>query len=385
MKILHLTPTLDPAAGGVVEAVLQLSRELNRIGVYNEIACLDSSDGNFPVFFDFAKINRLGRGIGFYGLNFRLAAWIRSNCMRFDAIIVHGLWQFHGLAAVFALIGKKIPLYIFPHGMLDPWFRLNYPIKHLKKKLYWLIAERLLFKRAKLIFFTSEEELLLSKQTFLRGYNNLVVSGFGIEGAPVYSDLNSNEFLEKFPSLMGKRFFLYLGRVHEKKGCDVLISAFCKVLNDYPDIYLVIAGPGSEKIINTLKRQIVDFGSSDKILWVGMLSGRIKWDALKAAEIFVLISHQENFGISVVESLAVSTPVIISNKVNIWREIESSRGGLVCDDTVESAESAIRQWVFAIDNDQRSDYKKSALQCFDKFFRIRSCAEKIRSMIAGKA
>jgi glycosyltransferase involved in cell wall biosynthesis len=80
------------------------------------------------------------------------------------------------------------------------------------------------------------------------------------------------------------------------------------------------------------------------IIWPGMLTGDAKWGALYRAKAFVLPSHQENFGIAVVEALACVTPVLISNQVNIWQEIEADRAGLVANDTLEGTQQLFQKW-----------------------------------------
>ena len=108
---------------------------------------------------------------------------------------------------------------------------------------------------------------------------------------------------------------------------------------------LVIAGPDQTGLEANLQRQAESLGISGRVCWPGLLGGDLKWGALRACEAFVLPSHQENFGIAVVEALAVGSPVLISKQVNIWPEIDDDSVGLVDDDTLEGTERLLRRWL----------------------------------------
>jgi glycosyltransferase involved in cell wall biosynthesis len=113
--------------------------------------------------------------------------------------------------------------------------------------------------------------------------------------------------------------------------------------------------------------------------------GASKWGALAAAEVFVLPSHQENFGIAVAEALACGTPVLISNKVNIWREIEQENAGFVQADTLEGTAQLLRQWD-ALSSTERLAFPERARHCFRAHFDIRVCAANvIEAVRAAKA
>ncbi|RKP59135.1 glycosyltransferase [Pararobbsia silviterrae] len=374
-RVLHVIPSLDPRMGGVVEAVVQLVRHLEPLGCASEVVTLDADEG--PVHDRVrASVHRVGPGRGFYGLSPRLVGWIRANRARFDAIVVHGIWQFHSVAAWAGVIGTRTPLFVFPHGMLDPWFERAYPAKHLKKRLYWALLERRVFDRAHRVLFTCEEERELARHPFLSARHRLAVNGFGIDSVPddIDADAAIQAFRRTYPALDGTRIWLFLSRIHEKKGCDLLIDAFADVAPRDPSLRLVIAGPGDAALIASLKQQARARGVADRIVWPGMLSGELKWGALAAAEVFVLPSHQENFGIAVVEALASRTPVLITNRINIWREIEASGGGWICTDTRESVRDLLARWAFDTTPDQRELMREAAYASFETHFRIEAAA-----------
>jgi glycosyltransferase involved in cell wall biosynthesis len=376
LRVLHILPSLDPRMGGVAEAVVQLVRHMTPLGCASEVVTLDAPDG--PAFDRVdAPVHRVGPGRGFYGLSLPLVCWLRANRARFDAFVVHGIWQFHSVAAWSGVIGSRTPLFVFPHGMLDPWFQHTYPKKHLKKRIYWALLEQWVFNRAERVLFTCETELELARRPFLNHRHRLAVNGFGIDSVPDDGDVSAQAFREAFPEVRNKRVLLFLSRIHEKKGCDLLIDAFADVAAHDRDLCLVIAGPAEPALLDRLKRVAAARGIAERIVWTGMLAGALKWGALRTAEVFVLPSHQENFGIAVVEAMASRTPVIITNKVNIWREIEASAGGWVCDDTRASVADALRRWALETTATAREAMRDTALACYERHFRIETAARQL--------
>ncbi|HYJ06292.1 MAG TPA: glycosyltransferase, partial [Chthoniobacterales bacterium] len=330
MKILRSIHTVNPALGGPIESVRQSSVILTRRGHTVEIISLDAPDDPWvrdsPV-----PVHALGPGRGGYGYAPRFSSWIKERREQYDAIIVHGIWQYNSFGVWRALSGTGTPYFVFPHGMLDPWFKRTYRLKHMKKLLYWPWGEYRVLRDAAAVLFTSEEERKLARESFSLYTCNEVVVNYGT-AAPA-TDLESarEDFFEAFPKFRGQRFFLFLGRLHEKKGCDLLIEAFA-ALRKSPEadssMQLVMAGPcADEEYLRHLKQLAAAANIDDSITFTGMLTGSPKWGAFSAAEAFILPSHQENFGIAVVEALACATPVLISNQVNIWREIEADRAG----------------------------------------------------------
>ena len=138
------------------------------------------------------------------------------------------------------------PYLVFPHGMLDPWFKKTYPFKHLKKQFYWWARQGAILRGARAVCFTTEEERLLAQNTFFPYHANEVVTGLGVGDPPVHNAEQTEQFYQKFPRLKDRRLLLYLGRFHPKKGVDDLIRAW-KNRKQKGDEVLVLAGPLEEK------------------------------------------------------------------------------------------------------------------------------------------
>jgi len=346
-----------------------------------EAVCLDAPDApwlaDFPI-----KTYALGVGKTLYSYSPALVPWLKENAPRYDAVIVNGLWQYPGFAVWRALHGTKTPYFVYTHGMLDPWFKRAFKLKHFRKSLYWPWGEYRVLRDAKAVLFTCEEERLLAAQSFRPYQANGVIAPYGIVGSLGDAAREKEVFLSSFPHLRGKRLILFLSRVHVKKGCDLLIEAFARVAGDDPDLHLVVAGPDQTGWRAALERQAEDLGIAERITWTGMLAGDLKWGALHAAEAFVLPSHQENFGIVVAEALSCGLPVLISNKVNIWREIAEDKAGIISEDTLVDTHRSLRQWL-DMTAVERVDMGRSAKQCFRERFDIAKAAENLLSLLGA--
>jgi glycosyltransferase involved in cell wall biosynthesis len=228
---------------------------------------------------------------------------------------VNVIWQHDSFATWLVLRKSSTPYVLYAHGMLDPWFKKQYPLKHLKKWMYCPWAEYRVLRDAQAVLFTCEEERALARSSFWLYRCNEMEVNYGTGKPKGDPQLDLEEFFGRFPVLRGKKLALFIGRIHPIKRCDLLIEAFAKVLGPHPEWHLVIAGAdqvGWQKGLNRLADQR---GLNSRVSWAGMVSGAMKRGALQAAEVFLLPSHQENFGIAVAEAMASGVPALISCKV----------------------------------------------------------------------
>ena len=378
MKILRCIHSIDPAIGGPLESVKQSTLVLQEQGHAVEIVSLDGPEARGVLEFP-AAVHALGPGRGGYGYTSALVPWLKENRARFDAVVVHGIWQYHSFGVWRALHGTTTPYFVFPHGMLDPWFNRTYPLKHLKKLLYWPWAEYRVLRDARAVLFTSEAERLLARESFTLYRAREVVVNYGT-AAPAF-DLPAarEEFLQSQAGLRGKAFLLFLGRLHEKKGCEELIRALAAA----PSLHLVMAGPcADENYRQKLTSLTSELGLSERISFPGMLSGSMKWGAFAAAEAFILPSHQENFGIAIAEALACGVPVLISNQINIWREIVADGCGYAEDDTLAGTRRLLERWL-ATSAPERQAMSQQARASFAQRFEIRRAVDSFLAVLQG--
>ena len=375
MRILRVIHSTDRRNGGPIEGAIQVTKVLAEMGHVTEMASLDAPDAPWFPELPF-PVHPFGPAKSEYGYSGGLIPWLRRNAGRYDHVIVHGVWQFHSLAVRQALHGQDTPYVVYTHGMLDPWFKQAYPLKHLKKSLYWPWAESRVLRDAQAVLFTTEEERLLARQSFQPYRCREIVVSYGTGNPPGDPAVQRELFFQSFPDLRGKRLILFLSRLHVKKGCDLLLDAFAGVAGQDPDLRLVMAGPDNYGLQASLEASARDKGIADRISWPGMLSGDLKWGAFHAAEVFALPSHQENFGIAVAEALACGVPVLISDKVNIWREVEADGAGLVAPDDSAGTARLLGQWL-ALTGEERQAMRGSALRCFESRFEIHRAAESL--------
>jgi glycosyltransferase involved in cell wall biosynthesis len=339
MRILHIVGTISPAAGGPTEVIKMLVRYAPA-GFENELVTTDDPAAPFLADLPF-PVHALGTAQKSWYCP-RLIPWLRANRDRFDGIIVHGLWEFTGLAV--RLAHGNTPYVVFPHGMLDPYFKRRYPAKHAKKWVYWLLAEYWVLRGARRALFTTAVERDLATQSFWLHRWTPMVTALGTEPPPRDTERLLAAFYERWPQLKDKRFLLFLGRIDPKKGCDLLLQAFAAIAQHDPQLCLVLAGPFDKDYKRKLEQESLNGSSEMRVHWPGILLGDAKWGALAACEAFVLTSHQENFGIAVVEALASGKPVLISDQINIAPDIAGDGAGLVEPDTLEGATRLLERW-----------------------------------------
>lgn len=391
LRILRTIRSLDPRGGGPPQHVRMITPELARRGVDTEVVTLDPPDapwlGDVP-----CPVHALD-GRGGYGSTAALPAWVRANRARFDAAFVHGLWLYNGRGFALGWRGSGKPYFVLPHGMLDPWFRRAYPLKHLKKQLYWWWSEGRLLREAQAVLFTSEEEQRLARGTFVPYRTNERTIPYGVSTPPLETPAQREAWLAKCPALADRRYLLFLGRIHDKKGADLLIRAYgewaageaARSPDAVPD--LVIAGPFAspayERTVRGLVAEVARSASAAaRIHFPGPLAGDAKWGAFRGAEAFVLPSHQENFGIAVVEALACGVPVLISNKVNIWREIDAAGAGLVEPDDHGGTRRLLERWRgWAGDARGREAAAQAAVRLFANRFYVGATAEALSHLL----
>jgi glycosyltransferase involved in cell wall biosynthesis len=219
------------------------------------------------------------------------------------------------------------------------------------------------------VLFTCEQERLLARKSFWLYKANEEVLAYGIAPNTGNVEQQKNIFLSQFPVLKGKRLIFFLGRLHPKKGCDLLIKAFSALAHCDNNLHLVMAGPDQIGWKKKLEKIAGNFGIADKVCWTGMIPHDLVWGGLNCAEVFILPSHQENFGISVAQAISCGVPVLITDKVNIWREIDNCHAGFVGRDDLAGVADLLKRWL-DLTEDQKAALRENARRCFIGHFRI---------------
>jgi glycosyltransferase involved in cell wall biosynthesis len=392
MKLLHVVASLDPRQGGVCQAVRTMIAGLAAQGVTNEVATLDAPDADWQAgVTDPFPAHALGPGRSAWGYSAQLIPWLTDNLGRFDKVILHGLWQYPGYALRRA--GQRLhaqrpaaapAVFVMPHGMLDPYFQKaeGRRIKALRNQLYWQLIEKAVVNDAAGLLFTCETERQLAHEPFpaYRPRQERIVS-LGVAQPPVYTPAMRQAFLEKCPAVADKPYLLFLSRIHEKKGVDLLLQAYSQLAAASPATVpaLVVAGPGLDTPYGQQMQQAA--AGVPTVFFPGMLSGDAKWGAFYGCDAFVLPSHQENFGIAVAEALACGKPVLISDQVNICQEIAAGQGGLVAPDTLAGTQQLLNTWVNLAPADQQG-LGQHARQVYLDSFAVASATTKLLAALS---
>lgn len=374
LRVLMVIPSLDLKYGGPPESIRTLSSALTQLGHQCEILTQDEHDlwrGEFV-----CPVTCVGAGIGNYRYSPRLRRWLTANAHRFDVVVVNGVYQYLGIATRVACLRADVPYVVFTHGSLDPWFRKRFPIKHLKKWIWWLCGGYQLLRDATRVLYTTTDERDLARQTFWLFRDSPAVVGYGTAAPPEPETGDYEHLVDHFPALRNRRFILFLSRIDRKKGCNLLIEAFARIADSAPDLVLVMAGPDNSGWQAELQALAGGLHVADRIVWTGPLAGSLKWAAFRHAEAFALTSHTENFGIVVVEALACGTPVLISDKVNIWREVVDGGAGYVESDTLDGSVQLLNRWL-ATDLESRRIMSSAAISVFYERFEINAVAKVI--------
>jgi len=258
---------------------------------------------------------------------------IRRAMADADVVHIHSLYLFTSLVAAREARRLGIPYVVRPHGTLDPYLRRRH---RWRKAALDLAFQRRDLDLAAAIHYTSQEESDLARPLGFRAPSMVVPHGFDV------SELRHlpapSEYGRSHPALADADLVVFLGRITPKKGLDILLSAFATVAADHPRAMLVIAGPDDEGHGDKVRALVRHLRLEDRVHMPGMLLGREKLELLAAAQVWVLPSHSENFGVAVVEAMACGLPVVISDRIAIHDQVTNAGAGLVVG--VDSGEVA---------------------------------------------
>lgn len=394
MKILRVIGSMDPVTGGPCQGVRNSVPVWDAAGHETLVVCLDDPKADF-LKTETLNILALGPSRTSWGYAPALEKWLKENLNAFDAVVAHGLWQYHTFTACRTAdhYRKKHKtshpkIYIIPHGMLDPYFQnaSDRKLKALRNLIYWKLIESKTVKLADALLFTTGRELELARTTFspYRPVKEVNI-GYGVPSAPVQTDDMIRAFRDQCAGLDNKPFILYMSRIHPKKGTDLLLNAYAALFRDtglrnsLPA--LVVAGPGMETSFGAeLERFVNEHLRQAPVFFPGMLQGDAKWGALYACDAFILPSHQENFGISVAEALSCGKPVLISDQVNISDEIKQGGAGFVAPDTEEGATALLRAWM-NLSDEKKTGMSGKAMETYKQQFETVTATRKMISFI----
>lgn len=351
MHILHVNSGVDPRQGGPTTAMLAMIHAQIDAGARVTVVATHGKDFQYSAA---DQMKKIGADVHLIGPCTDILAWhraikptLKQLIPQADVVHVHGVWEEiqHQAARIARKLNKP---YVFtPHGMLDPW---SLSQSATKKKWYLRLRLKKDLDRASAIHFTDETERDLTNPLDLKAPK--IVERLIIDLSDFQPPPQRGLFRAKFARQLGDRpFVLFMSRIHHKKGLDLLVPAFARS-SDKHNAMLVIAGPdigGYQAQVEQLAR---DNNVSDRVFLPGMIYGKDRAAAMVDASMFALTSYQENFGVVVIEALAAGTPVLISDQVNIHRQISDARVGEVVTTNVDRIAESLVRWL-SLDRDAR--------------------------------
>lgn len=270
-----------------------------------------------------------------FATSWPLARALDGAIPKADIVHIHSLYLFHVWYAARVCRAAGVPYILRPHGTLDPFLWKRH---RARKKLLELAFQDRVIRGAAALHYTAEDEMRLAAP-YVHGAKGVVVPN-GLDMAAYATLPPKGGFVARHPELAGTKPVLFLSRINFKKGLDVLIPAFAKAVAADPALRLVIAGP-DDGYKTAAEGFAASAGVADRIVWAGMLDAAAKLDVFADCALFALPSWSENFGIAIVEAMACGVPVVISDRVNIWREIDAAGAGLVSPPDVDSVAAHI--------------------------------------------
>jgi glycosyltransferase involved in cell wall biosynthesis len=343
LRVLHVIPSVSVWSGGPSKAIVMMENSLSSLGVTVTTATTDD-DGpsrRRPV----SSIGDASSGVSriyfrkwieFYKVAPALVPWLWRHVPDFDVVHIHALFSFSSAAAALIARLRSVPYVVRPLGTLT-----NYGVtirRRRIKRASIACLEGPAIRHAAAVHFTSNAEKIEAEA--LRIPMRAVVIPLGIESSrPVQDGL----IFEKFPQLGGCRYVLYLSRLDPKKNVEALLHSFSSIRADWPGVKLLLAGDGAPPYVESLVSLARSLDLQDTVIWAGHVGGAVKASAFSNAELFVLPSFSENFGIAAAEALMSGIPCILASGVAIANEMAKAGAGLCVAPTAASIGAALDQ------------------------------------------
>jgi glycosyltransferase involved in cell wall biosynthesis len=333
VRILHVIPSVSLLYGGPSVAVRRMTEVLASLGASVDVATTTADGrGELPVALDQPVCQNGVRYFYFprqrpksWTFSWPLTRWLRRHVGGYDVLHVHGLFSYPTLPACWAARRRSVPYLLRPLGTLDSWGLRQ---GRWKKALYLRLFERRNLVRAAAVQAVSERERRAVQHLGLPVA--VVTVPLGVD--PPAGMACRSEGIGPTASADGIVTVLFLSRLHAKKGIELLLDAV-ELLPDEPAVRLVIAGDGEPGYVRNLHERAAEGKAAGRVTFTGFATGHEKRHLFDQADLFVLPSYDENFGLAVAEALSVSLPVVMSEHVALADQIREAGAGLVvpCD------------------------------------------------------
>ncbi len=323
MRILHIIAGLNAESGGPSTVCLEMAKWQTVLGAPCTILTVKHEGPSFDhksaeaAGVDIVSFNRLGPDKIRYAPD--LGKWLNAHGQDYDLFVLHGSYQYPTYRASRFCKAHGIPYIFLPHGSLDPAVRK----KHARRNyLVDTLYHDNVIRSAAAWHFTTIEEKLACERPIWRSF---FVEPLGIDIDTLLPGPRSNAFRQHHGIPIDAPLFLFLSRITQKKGIDILLKAFQKMAAVIPDVHLALCGPVDADIMPMLNKAMENRETGERIILAGMVLGDEKRAAFLDADYFVLPTYSENFGIAVFEALAYGTPVITTTGMNVHKTLAESQ------------------------------------------------------------
>lgn len=334
MNILHVIPYLNPKRGGDVNVCSNLAIEFVRRG--NEVTILTTDfefDSDYKQLLEKKGVNvatiKFLFNFGLFIYSPSIKEWLEKNINMYDVIHLHTFRSYQNNIICKIATKYKVPYIIQAHGSVLPIFQKTF----LKKIYDYKWGYDLLNHSKKVIAGTKAESEQYMKMKVEK--NQIKIIPNAIDSSQ-FENLPKGNFRERYSINQSEKIILYLGRINRIKGIDLLLNSFIELNKQYNKLRLVLIGP-DDGFLSELMEKLNEMG--DRVVYTGLVSEEVKLEAYADADVYVLPSIYDNFPITVLESLASATPVIVTNQcviANIIKEV-----GIVVDYDTKSLNEAI--------------------------------------------
>ena len=342
MRVLNVSPSYYPAIkyGGPIQSIHLLNKYLVKKGITVDVLTTTAglSTEQKSVLkrkwndVDGVKVKYVSYlGYEHYNFSFPFVYEFNKIIKNYDLVHISAVWNFPVLAASVVAKSKNKPYIISPKGVFHQQ-ALHFSSYGFKKVYYQLFANRYL-RGASAINYTSAIEKTESEQLISNSHSYIIPNG--IDLGIIDRDF-PKQSLKKFGLDESSKYILILGRINAIKGFDILLSAFSIIAEKQQELLLVISGNNYNPYAKELMKLIDEKGITHKVIFTGEVAGDIKWALYKNAFMFILPSYSENFGMSVVEAMASGCPVVISDKVGIYKDLVEYQAGIIVTTNVQS-------------------------------------------------
>ena len=339
LNVLQIVPSISLVYGGPSQMVRGLSRALARQNTRVTILTTDSNgdegqaplevplnqpvpmDGYHTVYFRCSPFRR-------YKFSMQLLGWLNRHGSEYDIAHIHALFSPVSSTAATVARWQSLPYILRPLGTLDP---ADLTKKKQFKQIYAALLERPNLQGAAALHFTSDQEAKVSERFGVTTHDMVIPLGVML---PEFScsDAEAQRVIrQRYTIPQDVPIVLFMSRIDPKKGLDLLLPALNKLREADQSFHFILSGgnPQDQGYVDTVNDQIKTSALRDCTTITGFVSGDLKTQILQAADIFVLPSYYENFGIAVAEAMMAGKPVVISDQVHIWQDIKTSNSGWV--------------------------------------------------------